>query len=140
VIRRLRVPAVPAAVVVAAGVELGLRTLPLPRLARWLGVGLDLTSGAVGDTASAVLPASLRCHLDAVEVVMQRWPFGDTCLRRCLVLGHRLRGLQPVLRIGVRRGPDGRFGAHAWLEIGGCSLDPGSVDFGVLAAVGEGSR
>jgi Transglutaminase-like superfamily len=140
VTRRPTAPALPAAIVVAVGVELGLRTLSLPRLVRWLGIGLDLTSGAVGDSVPAVLPGSMRRHLDAVEVVMRRWPFGDTCLRRCLVLGHRLRGLQPVLRIGVRRGPDGRLGAHAWLEIGGRTLDPGSVDFGVLAAMGEGAR
>jgi hypothetical protein len=54
---------------------------------------------------------------------MPRWPFGDTCLRRCLVLGQRLRHLDPVLRIGVAVGGDGSWSAHSWLEIGGRSLD-----------------
>ena len=61
-----------------------------------------------------------------------RWRAGDTCLRRCLLLGQRLRRLDPVLRIGVRRDEPGAFQAHSWLKISGRSLDIGSADFETL--------
>jgi hypothetical protein len=44
------------------------------------------------------------------------WPFGDTCLRRALVLGHHLRDQSPVLRIGVTADRSEDVAAHAWVE------------------------
>jgi hypothetical protein len=44
------------------------------------------------------------------------WPFGDTCLRRALVLGHHLRDQSPVLRIGVTAEKCEPVAAHAWVE------------------------
>ncbi len=45
-----------------------------------------------------------------------------------------MRRLDPVLRIGVAK-HEGEVKAHAWLEIGGLSLDPGSVDFAPVESV-----
>lgn len=118
-----------AAVVAAAGVavvaEVGLRTTTLPRIARLLGVPLRL------DGDDDVMPAATRLRLSPVALrrlratrrVMRHWPLGDTCLRRALVSGQRLRRLDPVLRVGVAK-IDGKIQAHAWLEIDGVALDP----------------
>ena len=103
-----------AAFAMAVVVEVGLRSLDLPRLSRLLGVPLD--------TAPA-----REAHADDL-VVVPHWAFGDSCLRVALVGGFLVRDLAPILRIGVAR-HHGEVKAHAWLEIGGRSLDPGSVDF-----------
>lgn len=44
-------------------------------------------------------------------------PWRYTCLKRAAVLYHLLRGAGRPLQlvIGVRRGPDRKLGAHAWL-------------------------
>ena len=110
--------------VLAVVVEVGLRVTTLPRLARLLRVRLDLQDpGAVLDDPP-VLPGWARRPARATAVVLAHRPFRDTCLRRCLVLGSRLRGLHPVLRIGVRRSGTGRWEAHSWLEVDGRALDP----------------
>lgn len=113
-------------------VEVGVRVVPLPRLAMWLGVPLH-TEGASSPLAEVALAPWAVLRLRAVSRVMRRWPFGDTCLRRCLVAGHRIRALHPCLRIGVSNG-EGAFLAHAWLEVGGTSLDPRSASFAPLHA------
>jgi hypothetical protein len=123
-------------VVVALTVELGLTRvdagrMTLERLCAKLGIRLDLQSpdGAGGEPA--VLPTPALHAVEAVDAVMRRWRGRDTCLRRCLVLGQRLRRLRPVLRIGARR--DGAaLVAHAWLEIDGRSLDADSGNYAVL--------
>ncbi|WP_380165878.1 lasso peptide biosynthesis B2 protein [Jannaschia sp. R86511] len=113
----------------AVVVEVGLRVTTLPRLARLLRVRLDLDEhGAVLDEVP-VLPGWARRPARATAVVLSRRPFQDTCLRRCLVLGSRIRGLDPVLRIGVRRSGTGGWEAHSWLEVGGRSLDPSREDY-----------
>jgi hypothetical protein len=54
---------------------------------------------------------------------------GTRCLPRSLVLWALLRrqGFSPALRFGARK-TDGRFEAHAWVEIGGRVLDPAEGD------------
>ena len=42
--------------------------------------------------------------------------------------------LDPTLRIGVRQAGDGRIGAHAWLEVGGHSIDPEAAEFVAFGA------
>lgn len=118
-------PAVLAAAGVAVVVEVGLRTVTLPRLARLLGTPLRLDDGVEVMPATAVVPLSpaARRRLRAGRRVLRHWPFGDTCLRRALVGGHALRRRHPALRVGVAK-IDGRIQAHAWLEIDGVSLDP----------------
>ncbi|NED99597.1 lasso peptide biosynthesis B2 protein [Phytoactinopolyspora halotolerans] len=126
------IPAVLAAAGAAVFVEVGLRVTTLPRLARLVGTPLRLdTDAAIAEPASATAaglrlpPAAIR-RLRAVRRVMRHWPFGDTCLRRALVSGQLLRGSHPELRVGVAK-IDGKIQAHAWLEIGGTSLDPGGA-------------
>lgn len=117
-------------------VEIALRTARLPRAARWCGLQLDLQAPpapAVLDIR-APLPARARRSWRATDVVMTHWPWGDTCLRRCLVLGRRLRRFDPVLRIGVARTADGSVVAHAWLEVAGRTLDPSAADYCAFGA------
>lgn len=130
------VPETPVVLLVAVGVEIGLRCTSLPRLARVLGIriGADTTPPVAGEAPTGgsepvVLPRWSRRRVRASNRVLDHWPFGNTCLRQCLVLGQRLRQLEPVLRIGVRAEPDGKLLAHSWLEIGGLSIDPRSTTF-----------
>lgn len=118
----------------AVTIEIGLRTLRLPALARRLGVPFDATPGPAGTKPSERLPswAARRVHL--ANRVMDRWPFGGTCLRRSLLVGSRLRRLRPSLRIGVRR--DDAVRAHAWVEIAGAPVDTASSEFATLEEVG----
>jgi len=118
-------------------IEVMLRTIDLPTTCRRLGVRCDLTSTTPPATELAVLPRRSRRVVLASLAVASRWPAGDTCLRRCLLVGHRLRALDPVLRIGVRRTPDGTFSAHSWLEFDGATLDPTAARFATLGAVGR---
>jgi hypothetical protein len=119
---------------VAALAEVSLRTSTLPVTARRLRVPLDLGGAAAPtDSATPVLPVTARRQVRAVRLVLGNWPFGSTCLRQSLVLGQRLRRLEPVLVVGVARGADASLAAHAWLVIGGHSLDPESERFAALA-------
>ena len=115
------------------GVEAGLRLLNLPRLCRVIAVRLDLDSGG---PAAGMWPVP-QVYARTVRAVLRAtrwWPFGDTCLRRCLLLARALRAHDPVIRIGVRREANGAFSAHSWLEVDGASLDPMSARFATLAA------
>lgn len=117
-------------------IETCLRTTDLPTTCRRLRLAVDLTSAAPPATARTLLPRHTRRAVRASHAVVSRWPAGDTCLRRCLLVGHRLHGLDPVLRIGVARTADGRFAAHSWLEVGGRTLDPAAAAFATLGPVG----
>jgi hypothetical protein len=113
-------------------IELSLRRTALPATCRRLRVRLDLDGAAPVDGAVAVLPRWALSRVWAARLAALHWPAGDTCLRRCLLLGHRLRRLDPVLRIGVRRDHSGAFEAHSWLEIGGRPLDLDAAGFAAL--------
>lgn len=117
------VPQLPVAFLVAVAVEVGLRVMTLPRLASRLGIQVA-DSGQAPGAGVVVLPRWTRRRVRAAERVLARWPFGNTCLRQCLVTGQRLRRLDPVLRIGVRVENDGSLLAHSWLEVDGVSIDP----------------
>lgn len=116
---------VPAALLVALAVEIGLRTTSLPRLTRALGVELavtghdDLARGPVG------LGPADTTRYRAAAAVARRWPFGRNgqCLRLALTAGFLLRRCEPRLYLGVRH-VAGRTVAHAWLAVGGAVLDP----------------
>lgn len=118
------VPAVAAALVVACAVEVGVRTLPLPRLARLAGAPLR-HGGPAGTppTRPVQLGPRARLRLGAVRRVMRHWPYGDTCLRHALVAGHRIRRFGPELVVGVTK-VEGEVRAHAWLEVGAGVYDP----------------
>lgn len=133
--RRLRyrtaalVPQVAPALLVMILVEVGLHVTTLPRLASLLGIAIAEDAGTVPPHRPVTLPRWSRRRVLAARRVLGVWPFGDTCLRQCLVIGQRLRRLEPVLRIGVRPEPDGSLLAHSWLEIEGASIDPTSSTF-----------
>lgn len=109
----------------AAGSELGIRLLPLPRVARLFRVRFVDGAGAEAIEAITELPPWATTRLRVVRTVMSRWPVDGTCLRHSLVAGQRIRALQPQLRLGVSRGGAGVV-AHAWLEVDGRSLDASS--------------
>lgn len=107
----------------AAGVEIGIRCLPLPTVARLAGVALA-TDVPSRDAPALALTARERRAVRWAGAVMRRWPLGTgVCLRRSLVIGRFVRRLRPVLRLGVTRHGE-VIGAHAWLEV------PGAVNIG----------
>ncbi len=89
--------------------------------------------GPTAPPEPAPLPGWTHRVLRATDTVLGHWPFRDTCLRRSLVLGWRLRSLSPVLRLGVAE-QDGAYQAHAWLVVAGRSIDPAAADFSTLVA------
>src|SRR5690348_4475058 len=90
-------------------IEASLRRTTLPVTCRRLRVRLDLDGVAPPGGGVPPLPRWALPRVRAARFVSARWPAGDTCLRRCLLLGNRLRDLDPVLRIGVRRDGSGAF-------------------------------
>lgn len=118
-------------------IEISLRTSDLPTTCQRLRVCYDLDSLAPPTGVLAVLPRRTRPAVLASRAVVSRWPAGDTCLRQCLLIGHRLRRLGPVLRIGVKRDVNGEFSAHSWLEFGGSTLDPTAFEFAPLGSSGR---
>ncbi len=111
--------------VVTTLVEVAIRTVPLPRVARWLAVPLDTVDARPAAPAAPPSPAFDRYELRrlrAAKRVMARWPFGGgPCLRQSLVVGYLLRSRHPVLRLGVGS-VDGTVMAHAWIEVSGTSI------------------
>lgn len=126
---RLSDPQVFIVALVALIVEAGLRFGTVPRLARTLGIQMnqdqdfELRPNAAKPDDLPTLWMIRKRHL-AVTRVFRHWPFGDTCLRRALVLGQRLRHLDPVLMIGVKHNDSGSLQAHAWIAVAGIALDP----------------
>lgn len=110
------------ALVAVVVTEVGLRVTTLPRLARAVGSPLDTGPQSAPPPGRGSLRDRDRRRLAAARRVSRHWPFGDSCLRVSLVSGYMVRDLHPVLRVGVTK-LDGGVKAHAWLEIGGRSLD-----------------
>ncbi len=112
-------------------VEIGLHTTTLPRLARLLRVRLDVDGHPAQDGIALDPPVMLgiRRYGRAMDRVLRRWPFGDTCLRRALILGFLIRRLDPILCIGVRRDDAGEIAAHAWLVVASVTLDPTAAQY-----------
>ncbi|HKY49569.1 MAG TPA: lasso peptide biosynthesis B2 protein [Acidimicrobiia bacterium] len=107
----------------AAIVEVGLRTVGLPRLATALGVKLNW---AREPSSPPGIPPSLReadrRNVTFVLRVMRHWPFAEgTCLRQSIILGRVLKDHAPLLRIGVQ-GRGGDIVAHAWIELDGVAM------------------
>lgn len=111
--------------------ELAVRWVPLVRLARLYGV--TLAGGQAPDRPGPVteLPPWAVRRLRVVERFMRRWPVDGACLRQALVAGQRVRALQPELRLGVAKEATGIV-AHAWIAVGGTSLDPTSGRYAEL--------
>jgi len=126
----------PQVVLVALVVETGLRFSTLPRLTRLLGIRLahDGESEQQEDSGfPSDLPAPwIRRRAVAVNRVFRHGPLEGTCIRRALVLGQRIRRLNPTLMIGVRRDDSGALAAHAWLVVTGIALDPLATHYETL--------
>lgn len=101
--------------------------LSVPALCDRLGVRLSLAPATVtASTPPAPLPGWCEPRMRAVHRVTSRWPAGDTCLRRSLLLARRLADLAPVLRLGPTFTDDHELVGHAWLEVAGHPLgEPG---------------
>lgn len=107
------------AAVVILLVEATVRRLPLPRLCRLLGVRLNLAPASADAERIRIrdLPPRAARQVRCTRRVADAWPFSHgPCLRRALVAGHLLRGLDPALRLGLANSGDKVF-AHAWLEL-----------------------
>jgi hypothetical protein len=126
------------ALAVAFAVEVGLAISTLPRLTKLFGIRLAEDSGdEPTGRATDVAPEWFRRRSAAVRSVFRHWPFGDTCLRRSLVLGQRIRRLGPVLVIGVRHDEHGKLTAHAWLTVGGVALDTLAEQYAPLRGLND---
>lgn len=112
-------------VAVAAMIEWSLRRESLPRTARRARV--RLLEQTTVEPPSTLHP-SIAHRMAIVDSVYRRWPFGDTCLRRAMVLGHRLAWLHPEIVVGARI-DGGRVTAHAWVRVSGVDLDPTAADY-----------
>ncbi|WP_324649615.1 lasso peptide biosynthesis B2 protein [Georgenia sp. H159] len=126
-------------VALAGVVEVGLRTMPVPRLARLLRVRLVLDGrpGQVTDVSGLRLTDRERADLDITWRVLRHRPFNGTCLRRALLGAHVLRRRDHAVRIGVQK-IGGEVKAHAWVELDGVVLDPDGVEsFKVLETRGR---
>ena len=117
---------------VAVVVELGLRFLSLPVLARVLGVALKAAPARLAARRAGFdLTDRQRHTVHLARRLMRHWPWGaGTCLRQSLVIAHLLRALEPTLRLGVRR-EDGIVEAHAWVEVPGM-INTGGQGFQAL--------
>lgn len=129
-------------VLVAIVVEAGLRFSTLPRLTRVLGIRF-VDDYERKPRQELALPPGLpiiwiRRRAFVVNRVFRHSPFGDTCLRRALVLGRRIRRLDPTLVIGVRHDASGSPAAHAWLIVAGVALDPLSDQYEALRDLQRG--
>jgi hypothetical protein len=123
----------------AAASEVAVRMLTLHRAARLFAVRLDPGGEpqmAPEHSSTATLPPWAVRRLAVVQAVMRHWPIDGVCLRESLVAGQRLRRLDPVMKVGVRRGANGVM-AHAWLKVGGVDLDPAAIEFGELVLDGR---
>ena len=106
-------------IALGALVEVLLRTWPLPRVARLLGVRFTEADAHAHAVAPLVLTERDRCHLRCVRRIARHWRFSEgACLRASLLAGHVLRRHHPRLVIGVSR-DQGAFAAHAWLDVQG---------------------
>ena len=113
--------------VIALVVELAIRVLTLPTVARLARVSLGNPAVALDRAAPRFSRGEIRA-VRAARRVMRHWPWGGgTCLRRSLLMGYLLRRHNPTLRLGVKRHDAGIL-AHAWLDIPGV-VGPGVGDY-----------
>jgi hypothetical protein len=144
-------PAVLVSAAAGLAVEIGLRTLRLPTLARLVGAPLDdsgasppprgVAEPAFGPDSETqpqlldVLTPEARRRLMICTRILRHWPYDEKCLRLSLVCGWRIRRLRPHLVVGVAV-VDDQVKAHAWLTVAGVSLDPSaSQTFATLEPV-----
>ncbi len=111
----------------AAGGLLSTRAgLRMAGFRRWKAVVEWLTPGTAARSAAVGLPEIEFAHAVArwQAAAARHLPLKTNCLDRALTLWWllRRRGIAADLRIGGRK-ENGRFEAHAWVEVGGVVLD-----------------
>lgn len=114
--------------------EVVVRRVSLTRVARFYGVAFGAPARAMEPLED--LPAWAVRRLRIVVRVMRRWPVQGECLRHALVAGQRVRALNPELKLGVAKEGATGIVAHAWLVVGGKSLDPTSGRYAELRVPG----
>jgi hypothetical protein len=114
-----------ALAVILLGIEIGLRTTRVERVASALRVDFR-SGGRLGAEAEPTpfAPGEQRWLRNAARL-LRRWPLDATCLRRSLLVGWILRRRHPLLVLGVLA-DDGAVAAHAWIRLGDVDLDPGA--------------
>jgi Transglutaminase-like superfamily len=115
-------------------VEIAVRSLPLDRSATLFGLTL-VGSEDLAANEPTPLPPWARQRISLHRRALRHLPFDVTCLRRSLILGHRLRSLHPLIHVGVQR-IEGRLRAHAWVEVCGYALESGPGRYQPLRRVG----
>ncbi len=100
-------------------------------LLRFVG-RLEARSANEGDMQSAQRLAALAA------IAGRRGLMSATCLRQALLLDWllRRRGLQPTLQLGVRK-RDGKFDAHAWVELEGIALGQAALEHQPFSGQGK---
>lgn len=93
--------------------DLGLRVLGFRRLSDRIVPAAPSAPVRAGDLERS------QCYRRWIDAASRHHPARTQCLQRSLVLHWWLRreGVPSELRIGVRK-KDGRFEAHAWVELG----------------------
>jgi len=116
-------------------INLGMRLLPFRVLLRLLPRGLK---GPKKRQNKNRLSAEEIARI--VEVASRRMPWLKTCLAQALAAQVLLtrRGYPALLRIGVARGDQGEFQAHAWVESRGKVLIGGGSELKRYAPLGRG--
>lgn len=107
--------------VLGAYVEIGIRVLPLPRVAASLGIRM---SGSPPPRLGLGSTQRQLRRRRIVNMMTRHWPVADRdglCLRRALLTGWIYRDRDPVLQIGVRRSR-GSIEAHAWVALEGGTI------------------
>jgi hypothetical protein len=123
---------------VLLGIEVGVRTTRVDRVASALGVRF-LSGGSLRDGAELVRVSDHeRRWLRNAARLLRRWPLDATCLRRSLLTGWVLRRHEPLLVIGVRS-EEGQIAAHAWIRLGDRDLDPGASTYAAFDLLSTGT-
>jgi hypothetical protein len=97
-----------------------LRVFGVVRARRWLE-GFPQNAAPRQANSDDLRTAQRLAHL--ADIAGRRGAINATCLRQSLLIYWllRRRGLAPELKIGVRK-EEGRFDAHAWVELQGVAL------------------
>lgn len=105
-------------------IRLGLWLLPFQRLRQFLDYVRQSNL-----QATSTEPTGLGKIISAVNISSRYMPGGAKCLARALTTQTLMirRGYSPQLHIGVTKGEQGEFEAHAWVE------HQGQVVIGYLA-------
>lgn len=128
----------------ALAAEVAVKLFALPRLTRWLGIALvdghsSTTTGSSSGRIAALSRRAIETRARAVDRVYRVWPRKNSCLRRALVLGFRIRAANPVLQVGVAQ-DNGSIRAHAWIEVEGAVIGESSGDYAPLRPPKQGSH